>query len=161
MGRRDFMPVDLQQASSSFMCKHLGAFVRSHVQCTDPGNNGGALYLSAAERYRCLGRRSLISSPSIELRRRHNLVCYKLVNLVAFLVQALSGERTEPASQELLSIQAPVAFAKHIRSRAVHSSYEELGQALYVETTRKPFPLNESGPLEVLYCLTLLVKSRS
>lgn len=87
----DFMPDALQEASSSFTCKILCGFVpfpssltplddhrlRSHVQCTDPRNNGGALYLSAAERYSCLV--SAIGDIESKLRR-HDLVCCGLVN---------------------------------------------------------------------------------
>lgn len=98
---------------------------RSHVQCTDPRNNGGALYLSAAERYTCLVSaigdiRVQASTPRSGLLRIGKFGCIPVQ-------RTWWMARGRPAP---LSIQAPFASITNPRTRAAHFDYWTSVQAL-------------------------------
>lgn len=114
MRATNFVPVHLQCGFWSF---HVQTFVRFRSLPTLVDASRRPRLRSARAVHRCekqwrrplsfqprnataaLDPRSVISRLIISLRRRHRLICCQLVDLIAFLVEAMSGQRTEAAAQ--------------------------------------------------------------
>ena len=89
---------------------------------------------SARAVHRCEKRwRRPLSRLIIDLRRRHRLICCQLVDLFAFLVESMSGRRTDAAAQNCCllfkpRLQIPLI---HDQERSILAYYAFISSAMY------------------------------